>query len=571
MTNVTPGLLVLTISLLINLLHGVESIQIPGDKVPQVVKDAIPKHIKAMYKAHKATYAKDYAYKLIPIPNKPPPTPLDKSTTVVPSALSRSTRTGRQAWTSHYPKVPPSRSRRRKVRPQPMRMTYSMPTPYASKYKSYSPMYKKRQRYSPPRMVASGRYPAKYRMPVHNNVIEPMDDYQDEEVEMMEEEPIVMESMGPSYVGGTMPIMSGMGGSMGQMALMGPAQNEEMYVSEYDDMSSVRMPSRPVEYVADDDYAMRHSDFYSSGYNSGLRGRGTQMRAVKPSNVMYSSRYRDLRNSETRYEPEIMQRRPMKQIPDFASSPQYSNSPQYSSNQPMYDLETKYRSNFEDSDFLSSNLRVKSELPDYLRATKYEAVEDAKDGSIELFSRQQPTAQPSADSNKWGGSMKFMPRPFASTLESGHSNPSGRNVSPKKNPEVSSTSNHNTGNNYKKFNYDTSSSHIKQPALTIHDLLLQQAKQIQQTSHDVQSSPAQGRDLSDDYTNINEFMVYTGPHPGDVYKTSAQKYRSNESTGMSRRSTGGESTTQYHRYSKPEPDLDDIDTILDSLPWKVEK
>uniref|UniRef100_A0A8D8TCQ4 Adhesive plaque matrix protein-like n=1 Tax=Cacopsylla melanoneura TaxID=428564 RepID=A0A8D8TCQ4_9HEMI len=633
MTNVIPGLVVLTISLLIHFIPGVESGQIPSDKVPQVVKDAIPKHIKAMYKAHRAIYAKDYAHKLIPIPNKPPPLAGDKSTTAEPGSISRSTRSGRQAWTSshgHYGNMGPPRGRRRKVRPPPIRMTYNMPPSYAPKYKGYAPMYKKRPRHPPPRMVAPGRYPPKYRMPIHNNVIEP-DDYQDEEIlqETMEEEPVVMESMGPaSYAANSMPVH----GSMGQhIGMMGPSQNEDIYYD--DEISSMRMQQHhPVEYMSDDDYVMRHSDYYSNGYNSGLRARGTQIRAVKPAPIMYSSRYRDMRNSESRYEPEIIQRIPIKQMPaEYASNPQYmspqfSSAPQFTnnpnviysepepkylrsvmnpyrdepetkfrssvSNAPLY-TEPKFRSTVDDSDFLPSNLRQKSESPDYMRPSnselpdyirhsskKYESVEDAKSAeSIEMFTRPQSTAQPSIENNKWSGSMKFMPRPFAAPLESSPNNvsPSSRNLGAKKTQETIS-SNHHTNHNFK-YSYDPSTNqNIKQqPSLTIHDLLLQQAKQIQQTTHDTQPSPPQGRELNDDYTNINDFMVYNGPRPGDVYKPNAQRYRSDKS----RRSSGSENYNsgsenlpqpQYLRYTKPGgPDLDDMDAVLDSLPWQVKK
>lgn len=75
--------------------------------------------------------------------------------------------------------------------------------------------------------MAPGRYPPKYRMPIHSNVIEPVEDYSDEEVmpDVMEEEPIVMESMGPSYSGGSMPIITS--GSMGQsMSMMGPSSSK---------------------------------------------------------------------------------------------------------------------------------------------------------------------------------------------------------------------------------------------------------------------------------------------------------------------------------------------------------
>lgn len=195
-----------------------------SDKVPQIVKDAIPKHIKALYKAHKATYAKDYAYKLIPIPNKIPSAPAPA--TAVPNALSRSSRAGRQAWNSPYAKGSQSRTRRRKVRPPPVRMTYTMPA-YASKYKSYAPVYKKRPRYPPTRLAPTpARFPPKYRMPIHNNVIEPVEDYSDEEImpEVIEDEPLVMETMGASYTGNALPLMSG---HMGQtMGMMEPGQSK---------------------------------------------------------------------------------------------------------------------------------------------------------------------------------------------------------------------------------------------------------------------------------------------------------------------------------------------------------
>ncbi|KAL1456191.1 hypothetical protein WDU94_000938 [Cyamophila willieti] len=535
-----------------------------------------------MYKAHRAVYAKDYAHKLIPIPNKLLPPSGDKSTTVQPSSISRSTRSGRQAWTTshgHYGNMGPNRGRRRKVRPPPIRMNYNMPPPYASKYKGYAPVYKKRPRYPPPRMVAPGRYPPKYRMPIQNNVIEP-DEYQDEEIlqEVVEEEPVVMESMGPaSYAANSMPVMGQHMGMVGPSHILFSFPGDDIYYD--DDISSIRMQQpRPVEYMSDDDYVMRHSDYYSNGYNSGPRGRGTQMRAVKPTSVMYSSRYRDLRNSESRYEPEIIQRIPIKQMPtEYTSNPHQYMSPQFSGNAPLY-TEPKFRPNVDDSDFLPSNLRQKSESPEFMRTKKYESVEDAKSAeSIEMFTRPQPTAQPSVENTKWSGSMKFMPRPFAAPLESSSNNgisPSNRNLGTKKNQESSSSNHHNTNHNFK-YSYDPSTNHNvkQQPSLTIHDLLLQQAKQIQQTTHDTQPSPPQGRELNDDYTNINDFLVYNGPHPGDVYKSSAQRYRSDENSGISRRSSGSEilPQPQYLRYTKPSPDLDDMDAVLDSLPWKVMK
>lgn len=392
---------------------------------------------------------------------------------------------------------------------------------------------------------------------------------------------------------------------------------------------------RPVEYVSDEDYnMMRQSDYYSGGYSNGLsRVRGSQLRVVKPAPVMYSSRYRDLRNSESRYEPEIIQRQPVKQMADysngiFSSSQHFSNSPQFSSgsamlynepepkyrptasplykddpepnyralmsmstSSPLY-TEPKYRSNIDDSDFLSSSLRVKSELPDYVRSSnrdfrdytmrpnsKYESIEDPQDDGGMMFARKHPTpSQSSVENSNWAGSLKFMPRPFGNTGESASNNSPNHRSVPKKTQETSASSNHDKTKNNMKFSYESPASHVKQqPALTIHDLLLQQAKQIQQ--HDVQSSPAQGRDLSDDYTNINDFMVYNGPHNGDGHKSSAQRYRSNENSGMSRRpSNGGSSSSseslpqpQYLRYSKPLPDMEDIDAVLDSLPWKVKK
>lgn len=372
-------------------------------------------------------------------------------------------------------------------------------------------------------------------------------------------------------------------------------------MTDYDDMSPVRMPSRPVEYVADDDYGMRPSEYYPS---SSIRGRGTQLRAVKPASTMYSSRYRDMRNSESRFEPEVIQRRPLKQMSEFSSSPHMTSGPSfyssdseakfrpfiesgdteikyrgYSEPEPKYRsysrdlLEPKFRSNVDDSDFLSSNLRAKSELPDYLRSGKYDSSEDVKDSTIDLFSRQQPIVQSSAD-NKWSGSLKFMPRPFAQPVESSHSssNPTSRNVNKK--TQDSSSSNHNHANTNYKFNHETPSSHTKQSALTIHDLLLQQAKQIQQSSQESQSGHSgsvQGRDLGDDYTNVNDFLVYNGPS-GEVFKPTAQRYRSSEGSGISRRSTA-EAQPQYHRYTRPStaPDLNDMDAVLDSLPWKVNK
>lgn len=370
-------------------------------------------------------------------------------------------------------------------------------------------------------------------------------------------------------------------------------------MSDYDDMSPVRMPSRPVEYVADDDYVMRPSDYYSG---SSSRGRGNQLRVVKPASTMYSSRYRDMRNSESRYEPEVIQRRPLKQMTEYASSPHLSNSPTfyspdtevkfrpysessdaevkyrpYSEPEPKYRsysrdlLEPKFRSNVEDSDFLSSNLRVKSELPNYVRSGKYDSSEDVRDSSIDLFNPHQPIVQASADT-KWTGSVKFMPRPFGQPESSHHSNsPSSRIVGSKKTQD-SSTNNHNNANTNYKFNHDSPSSHTKQSALTIHDLLLQQAKQIQQTSQDNQSSPAQARHLGDDYTNVNDFLVYSGSS-GEVYKPTAQRFRSSEGSSITRRSTGSGSEPQFHRYTRPStaPDLNDMDAVLDALPWNVTK